>query len=771
MSIHEASSQEEISEPRPKLGVKMPNRRNTPNISLRKSLFTNKRPSHALTSGITESLLCSTPMPNNRPSIHQDSFIQDDVNISPIANNKQKGDRKSVSLAEFDDELRKQYDIHQPTTPRKTRKSICEVVPSTPPKEKEKSLKVIRPSSVPLTNSKQHTIAEVMDISTNTVYSQKSQLRGTIAKNRTDVRAVSMDQEPPIRSKSDLCDSVLAKKLQNCEMTDDSEEEEVDPKTPQKSLFLKPATPKTPSDDSSDTSSLNSSSQKVIPRSTIQSFRDQLRRQTVSEPSQSLITSSSSNAVNNVIRVNRPSKRRTSKIPTENSEKATEYFKYTNKPKKSKKNKEKEVRGSKRRVLYSQHTSMEEETPSASSSTSSVVQKASVEEIFKANDKNVSYSSDSESDSNNLVKKNLEKRYESKAGPLSSKTKEEQKKQKELRKISVARKSQKQQDDHEESTEIQETPKTSRKNRKTKEKIIEEVSEPSESSESQQISQNNKDVEEYVQVMEKRLTRSRKQQKGQQQKQQVIEEVTQEQPDSTSEMVVSKPSKKVQKPSRKRKIEEESQEQSKARRRIVQKSPESDEGFLSNEDDFDVIYVPDTDRYSLRKRRLGRPWWLPNAPSNMRIKHEVLTVKEIKAERKIKELVKRSKINPLIALKEDTALFLAPTEKLKQLKKIEMEKKRAKSVIREGSVASSHISSEKPPPISSRAKGAGRTQLDAISEVSERSTFSNFSSVSDAIGYAFKQLACEEGGNNKVIDSTVAYGEFHSFNDLFLVFI
>jgi trimeric autotransporter adhesin len=197
----------------------------------------------------------------------------------------------------------------------------------------------------------------------------------------------------------------------------------------------------------------------------------------------------------------------------------------------------------------------------------------------------------------------------------------------------------------------------------------------------------------------------------------------------------------------------------KTRRRILstKKRSDSDEGFESNDDDFDVIYKPENDRYSLRKRRFARPYWIRNAPSNLRIQSHFMTKEDEKAEKEIDKLVRENKITRVQAIGDQLQAFMPPLDRLNLLKKKAKDNvvnKRAKSVQRGFSQPPSEAGNAGP---SRRANRMNRIE----EESSLTSSTTNQSTYSEAISNLFNRLKTTEGGegNERSLQTSEFYGK------------
>lgn len=109
-----------------------------------------------------------------------------------------------------------------------------------------------------------------------------------------------------------------------------------------------------------------------------------------------------------------------------------------------------------------------------------------------------------------------------------------------------------------------------------------------------------------------------------------------------------------------------------------------DEGFQEDEnqmldEDFDVRYFPQNDRYTFRKRRYMRPYWLPNADPNLRYEFVSLTAQDLRAEKKINKIKKEAHIN-INKFTNDPILQPTPVEKLKIVREIAKEKNRLSKI-------------------------------------------------------------------------------------------
>lgn len=334
VSIHPASL-EDITEPRPQL-LKTGKRDNT---SLRRSLFNDR-----IKVTPTE-ITCSTPMANSRVSGLANSFLQDELNLSPIRNQGKnlKGiekipvqpyiERPKIvnveTLASIEEDLRDQFQIDPKTPVKRSRgKSLC-----SEPMKKSTPFKSSRqyPSSVSASKNSPVVVIEPMVISKTLIknYQQTQMQRLSVSQcNKTDMRSMNIIEETArtLRngrsgcvSKKASCNEILSKKLQLCDtsnsqMTEDDDEEEEE--CLENEAIVPQLTPPTNAVNpllkskvkTFDNASLNSSSNKVVPDSVIQSFRD-LHRKTLSNEAKQLSSSSGqSTNENQSCRINVPKK-------------------------------------------------------------------------------------------------------------------------------------------------------------------------------------------------------------------------------------------------------------------------------------------------------------------------------------------------------------------------------------------------------------------------------------------------------------------------------
>lgn len=230
-----------------------------PNRSLRRSLF---RPDN--------NLICSTPTTNRE--CRKNSFFNANnassaniaINLSPIRsdgpsallntadfngieqlvpqtnktkkkdNNKQEGNSHVESLAIIENEIRNQYSIQEEKTPRKSRARTSE--PTSINRKRDESFRSEpRPSCIKTNDLKNLTVRLTpMDISHEIMSQYRHQTLNKLStSNQTNVNSVHIIETPIVKGQRLAnCDSLLAKKLQQCEsdLTNDENSSEISSK-------------------------------------------------------------------------------------------------------------------------------------------------------------------------------------------------------------------------------------------------------------------------------------------------------------------------------------------------------------------------------------------------------------------------------------------------------------------------------------------------------------------------------------------------------------
>lgn len=431
-SVHEAR-REEITDARPQTRLTNKTRRS----ELRRSLFESKR--------VAESeLTCSTPVvSSHRVSSFKDSFIADDnVYISPIRYNhlngielieKQSQPKTPASVQQFnrvealsniEKDLREQYQVaNEPQTPKRKQNGSFRSEPAKSPRQLSatKSLPPRRPSVAGLTLTKTNqcsVVLEPMEMSEDLVrtYQQSRMKRLSVSHcNKTNMQLLDVNETPiaATNNRLALCDEELAKKLQICDsnITSDEDEEPNEAIVPQVTspvqnvTFRKPTTPQI--GDNVSMRSNNSSINKLVPMTIVESFKTLRRTTTSQDETGPSIHDNPSDTIGG------SQLRRTTKInkTTEQSERFKDYIKST------KTNKKRSKCPQKKRTLYS-HDSDEDEDENISPQTSiasSSQKTSSAEVIFEHPNPNwVSAESNTDSDA-----QNFRKPY--KPGPLKTK--------------------------------------------------------------------------------------------------------------------------------------------------------------------------------------------------------------------------------------------------------------------------------------------------------------------------------------------------------------
>lgn len=419
-SVHEAAP-EDINEVRLRLTA------NPRRSDLRRSLF-KANEQRLLTTAPSYEIPCSTPMTSRRNTT-KTSFMDDNVNISPIRNlNKRNEDGIEVievqlpqtqktptkivrveTLGNIEKDLREQFQVdvqNAQKTPKSKKKgdNSCFSEPGRSPKPSsaKKSMPPRRPSEPPrrpsetplaLSKTKPFSIRIEpinMEMSEELIKTyQSSQMRRlSISEcNKTDMQSLKIAETPVASSNHQQrpqIDEELAKRLQLCEsdsdMTSDEDEipeqEAIVPqvKSPAKrSTFIKPAT--TQKDDMMSVVSQNSSINKKVSDNVIESLRE-LRRTITNETANSVVgVGSNVEITSQSCRLNVTKKRRQSKT----SGQVEEYMKLTRRRKKSKDSQ------NKKRTLYSHHSDEDddENVSPQSSIASSSQKKSSVEVIYR----------------------------------------------------------------------------------------------------------------------------------------------------------------------------------------------------------------------------------------------------------------------------------------------------------------------------------------------------------------------------------------------------
>jgi cobalamin-dependent methionine synthase I len=155
-----------------------------------------------------------------------------------------------------------------------------------------------------------------------------------------------------------------------------------------------------------------------------------------------------------------------------------------------------------------------------------------------------------------------------------------------------------------------------------------------------------------------------------------------------------------------------------------------------------------------------KPWWIHSAPSNMRITFDAITVDDIRAEKKIQLIKKKTGINPTNTYHGSAAFQPKATDVLKIMEELAKDKKRYPKL--EKFMKKEKTQKKKTENAANEAVSNCHSEVEQ-SEVSVQTNASVQTSQrtvapSEAIFQAFKDLS-ETSGVGRTVEITEAFGE------------
>lgn len=152
-----------------------------------------------------------------------------------------------------------------------------------------------------------------------------------------------------------------------------------------------------------------------------------------------------------------------------------------------------------------------------------------------------------------------------------------------------------------------------------------------------------------------------------------------------------------------------------------------------------------------------KPWWIPTAPSNMRIKYEYFTSNDVKAEKKIKELQKTTGINPSKAYHGSNAFMPPPNQILKVMKELAKDKRKHQKV--DNFFKKSQAKTQQAATVNDDHESVESIAISVQTDASIQTT-QTIKTPSEAIYHAFKDLS-EISGVGRRVEMTDAFGELN----------